>query len=152
MTIVSDKTIIAQWMDEHIGEVYVHILESPDEESLYEMMVDFVDRFEDFDIIQDKFDKDAVEEAAIDNFNFSRWCRDEFGYDQDDLHQLVDGFETELEKASLEYNLTIPIVGWHWIDFPDREGSEAMMKLVQELPNGKLYIDLKKQLVFVPRS
>jgi len=157
MAYVKDQVIIAQWLREHLTKMcpskqsLESFLEEATDGELFDLMDDFVDRFEDFDIIQDKLDKESIEEEAIENYDHSKWCLAEFGYDEDDLHQITDIFETDLEKATLEYDITIPISGDHWIEFPTREGSEAMMKLVKKLlPFGSLWIDLKKRLVFVP--
>lgn len=104
----------------------------------FDEVIDLKDEYGDFDF-DDEF-ADALE--------------DKVGYNLDEIKSMIEELdEFQNEEASREVFtndvVTLELEDDNWKGFPERTGSEAMMRLVKTLPNGKLYSDLKNNLVFV---
>lgn len=101
----------------------------------FDEVIDLKDEFGNFDF-DDEF-ADALE--------------DKVGYDLDEIRFMIEKLQDyeATEEVFINDSLTLEFEDDNWKEFPERTGSEAMMRLVKTLPNGKLYSDLKNNLVFI---
>lgn len=107
-------------------------------------MEEFRDEYKDCDACDEK---ESVDEESVSDYLYEEFC-----YNFDEVKRIVEDYDNDvlIKKENTDDQLFLDLSKENWIDFPDREKeSEKMMKLVQKLDNGSLYIDLKRNLVFV---
>lgn len=99
-------------------------------------------------------DCDKVDPSNLTDENISDWLVNDyrFGYSLDQLTEIIEDYDNDvlIRNENTDDQIILDLSKENWKDHPEREReSEKMMKLVSVLDNGRLYIDLKRNLVFV---
>lgn len=157
----TDEQVIGEWLRTEIvrliseaelpGSVQDQFSRKISNDRCYELAEEFVGRFEDYDLITDKFpdEEDIYEELFRTNFDMNEECLKEFGHSLEYVEAAVEAAADRYEAAPTESELTIPVEGDHWIEFAYNTGANAMMKKIRDINTGSIWMNLKKEIVYV---
>jgi hypothetical protein len=157
----SENQIIGEWLQREIvrllseAELPVSVQDQLSQkittDRFYELAEEFVDRFDDYDIITDKFpdEDDIYEEKFRENFKMDEQCYEEFGHPLEFVEEAVDHYEDHLSNLKTDDELIVPVEGDHWIEFPKNTGANAMMKKIRDVNSGSIWMNLKREIVYV---
>lgn len=164
MTHISDRELIGRWVRDGIVSLLDEselptsaqdqFVQKITIESCYELADELVDRFDTYDLITDKFPDadDVYDEKFEEKFDMNDQCYREFGRSLEFVETAINHYDEHIHADVSDSELTIPVEGEHWIEFPNNAGANVMMKKIRAIVGGSLWMNLKKDIVYVPES